>query len=133
MLYLSICLCHLLIAFITILSFSEYKSFVSLGLLLCISLFCCDGKWDYFLNLSDFSLLVYRTSRHFCGFGLYPTTLPTSLIVSSSFLQAPLEFFMYSVMSSASSDSFTSYFPIRIRFIYLSFFSFLWLDLPRIC
>ena len=71
------------------------------------------GKpWDYFLNLSDFSLLVYRNTRHFCGFILYPTTLPNSLIVSSSFLAAPLEFFMYSIMSSANTDNFTFYFLI---------------------
>ena len=73
----------------------------------------------YIISVSDLSL-SYRNARDFHGLVFYLATLPNSWMSSDSFLTASLGFSMYSITSSANSDSFISYFPIWIPFICFS-------------
>ena len=71
------------------------------------------------ISLSDLLLFVYRNATDFCVWILYPATLPNWLLSSISFLVAYLGSSTYSIVSSANSNSFTS-FLIWIPFICFS-------------
>ena len=73
------------------------------------------------ISLSDLSLLSYRNAVDPYALIFYPATLPILLTSSNSLLVVSLGFSRNSIMPSAISDSFTSYFTFWITFIY--FFS----------
>ena len=96
------------ISFISVLQFSEYRSFVSLGRFITRYFILFDAMENGIVPLISLSLLVQRNATDCCVLILYSTMLPSSLMNSSSYPVASLGFFMYSVMPSVNSESFTS-------------------------
>ena len=72
------------------------------------------------ISLSELLFFIYKKASDFCVLILYLATLPNSLMSSSSILVASLGFSVYRIMSSANSDSFTSFYLIWIPFISFS-------------
>ena len=102
------------VSFANVLQFSE-RSFASLGRFIPRYFILIDVIISL-ISLSDASLLVYRNATDFCILILYPATLLNSWMSSHSFLVVSLGCSVYSIMSSANSDSFMS-FPVWIPFI----------------
>ena len=122
MVYLSICLsCHqfLLSAFYSFPS----KSFTSLDRFIPEYFILFGAMVSGIVSLLSFSdclLHVYKNATDFCILILYPAALMNFLMSSCTFLVASLGFSMYSITSSANSDSFSFSFPIWIPFISFS-------------
>ena len=118
---ISIDLCFL--QFLSSMSYSFQSTGLSppwLHLFLGILVFWCNWKWDFFLTfLSESWVWVYWNTTDIYIFILYSTTLMNSFITSNIFLVEASGFSIYSMMSSANSDSFTSFIPIRMPFIFV--------------
>ena len=70
--------------FISVLQFSEYKSFTSLVRFIPRYFILFDGSVNgivFLIYLSDISLLVYRNATDFCILILYPSTLVNSFVL----------------------------------------------------
>ena len=91
-----------------------------LGLFQVFYYFCSNCEWHCFLNFPISLLLAYKNATHFWLLILYPATLLNSFVSSSGFLLESLEVSMYSIMSSANNDSFTSSFPVWMPFAFCS-------------
>ena len=103
------------VSFFSVLEFSKYRSFTSLVRFIPRYFTLFEGIVNgivFLISLSDSPLLEYESATDFWVLILYPVNLPNSFISSSSFLAESLGFSMYSLMSSANNDSFTSSFPV---------------------
>ena len=81
------------VSFFSVLQFSEYRTFTSLGRFIPRYFILFDVMINgivSLISLSDSLLLVYRNAVDFCILILYPATLLNSLMSSSSFLVASL-------------------------------------------
>ena len=103
--------------FIEYMSFTSLVKFIPRYFILLVTI--VNGIFSL-VFLSDISLLVYKNVIYFWILTLYPATLPNSLNRLNSFLVESIGFSMYTIMSSANNNSFTSSFPIWMTFISFS-------------
>ena len=108
------------ISFINILYFSKYRSstLVKFTPRYFIIFDAILNDIVFLIFLSD-SSLVCRNATDFCILILYPATLLNSFFFLNSSLVEFLGFSIYSMISPANNDSFTSL-PICMFFIYFS-------------
>ena len=71
----------------------------------------------FLISIYDISLLVYKNAFDFWILTLYPTICQIHLFGLVVFLVESIGFSVYTIMSSANSDSFTSSFQIWLPFI----------------
>ena len=108
-----------LISFLSVVWFSEYKSFTSLVRFIpryFIFLVAISNEIFFLISTSDVSLLVYKNAFDFWILTLYPAVLPKSFIsLSRVFFCGVYRIFCvhYHVICN---DSFTSSFPIWMPF-----------------
>ena len=107
-------------------SFLEYRSFVSLDRFIprYFNSSWCSGKWNCFLNFSlIFCYCCTEMQQIFCINLFTCKNLPNSSVSSSSFLSASLGSSVYSIMSYANSDGFTSSSQIWFPLFFFSLIS----------
>ena len=109
-----------LISFISVLWFSAYRFCVFLGRFVprhFILFVAMVNGIVSLTSLSDFLLLMYRSTRYFCVLILYPATLLYSLTSSSNFL---IFFRVFLCIVACHLQSFTSFLPIWSPLVYFS-------------
>ena len=112
-----------LISFMTVSQFPVYSSFVFLGRFILryfITSVAMVSGIDSLISLIFHFQYTGLQGISVCVLFVYPANLLNSLISSSNVLILSLGFSMYSIMSSANSESFTSFFLIWIPFISFS-------------